>query len=87
MAVVREKEGRMARGLCDMLGKTVTVDGCFVGYVNHLCIEQYEHGGAVIMQIKVLMTNDTLDNVREYEYIQSVMGGEDTTNEASKDNL
>lgn len=84
MAVVRE-QGSM-RGLGDMIGKTVAVDGCFIGYVGDICIEQGERG-AVAMQLLVMMTNDTLDNVREYEYIQDVMGGEDTTNEASKDNL
>lgn len=84
MAVVREK-GSM-RGLCDMLGKTVTVDGCYVGLVSNICIEQYEHGGAVVMQLKVVMTNETLENVREYEYIQQVMGGE-ADNEESENHV
>ena len=85
MAVVRQKERTpTARGLSDMLGKTVAVDGCFIGYVGDICIEQ--NGGAVAMQLLVMMTPDTLDNVREYEYIQNVMGGE-ADNEESENHL
>lgn len=76
MAVVREREGQNhPLGIGCLMDKTVAVDGCYVGVVTRVAIEQYEHYGPIYMQLKVAMTNATMENVMEYEYIQDVMGG------------
>lgn len=61
--------------LHNFIGKNVSIDGCHVGVLTALEVEQ-EQFGLMTMKLNLYIPNECVDKMREYEYIQSVMGGE-----------
>ena len=57
--------------LNEMLGKAVEVDGCCVGYLSDMTLEQTMNGVRIHMEIAP--TSDTINKMDEYAKIMSVM--------------
>ena len=58
--------------LTDMLGKSVTLDGVKVGYATQIEIEQ-RNDSYPVLRVEIVMDEQTIDNLREYEQIMEVM--------------
>ena len=54
-----------------MLGKAVEVDGCCVGYLADMTLEQTMNG--VKIHLEIAPTPDTINKMGEYAKIMSVM--------------
>lgn len=57
----------------EMMGKSVMIDGCHVGYVKSIGLEQVPDS-YITMHIDITMTADTIDKLKEYSYISHVFG-------------
>ena len=61
-----------------LLGKSVTIDSCHVGYATELSIEQAD-GSFPQITIKVNTTMNKICNIDEYSMMASIVEGEPTT--------
>lgn len=64
----------MIDALGGMLGKSVEVDGCHVGAVYAIGVEENPYGGMPRLRLEIVVPEHCMDNLREYAYINSVMG-------------
>ena len=58
--------------LNSMLGKAVEVDGCCIGYLADMVLEQTMNGGVKI-HLEIAPTSETIKKIEEYSKIMSVM--------------
>lgn len=72
----------MGNTLGILLGKDVTVDGCWIGISNAVSISYEEDHLEVTL--KVMVDDDGLDRLKEYSVIERIMG--DGNNEGEQDN-
>lgn len=54
-----------------MLGKAVEIDGCCVGYLADMTLEQTLHGFKI--HLEIAPSSETIDKMGEYAKIMSVM--------------
>ena len=59
--------------LYNLIGKPVVIDGCLVGYATQVAVTD-SLGEATRMELELVTTEKTLDNLREYAVIMDVMG-------------
>lgn len=56
----------------DLIGKSVTLDGVHVGYSTQIELAQ-EPDSYPKMRVEIVMTEQTIDNLREYEKLMEVL--------------
>ena len=54
-----------------MLGKAVEVDGCCVGHLADMTLEQTMNGGRI--HLEIAPTSETMKKMNEYSKIMSIM--------------
>ena len=69
----------MLNALESMMGKNCSIDGVMCGVVSEIGLEQ-SFDAYPTLTVKLILTEQTIDNLREYSYIMGVMGEEGNSN-------